>query len=93
MKPLNSAIQRHKVGHYRTRLELESAAQDNKLVEKLISDGILRIHSKWRFYLITKRGIVIGPGHKIHPQAPYSLNVWELHELESSCELLSEEFC
>lgn len=88
MKPYNREAQRHQADHYRTRVELERAAQDNGLVRKLVHHGILEIHPKWRSHLITRKEeegrIVVGPGHERHSQAPYRLNVWFLHELESS---------
>ena len=92
MKPYNREAQRHKADHYRTRLELERAAQNNGLVRKLIHYGILEIHQKWTPHLIKRkkeegRIVVIGPGYQRHPQALYRLNVWRLHELELSPEL------
>ena len=91
MKPYNREAQRHQADHYRTRIELERTAQDNGLVRKLVHHGILELHPKWRPHLITRKEeegrIVIGPGHQRHPQAPYRLGVWQLHELESSPEL------
>ena len=90
MKPYNRETQRHQADHYRTRLELERVAQDNRLVRKLVHHGVLELHQKWR-HLITRKEeedrIVIGPGHKRHPQAQYRLNIWNLYELESSPEL------
>ena len=91
MKPGNREAQRHQADHYRTRIELERTAQDNGLVKKLLHNGILKLHPKWRPHLITRKEeegiIVIGPGHQRHSQAPYRLDVWRLHELESSPEL------
>ena len=88
MKPYDREAQRHQADHYRTRLELERAAQDNGLVRKLVHQGVLELHPKWKHHLATRREeegrIVIGPGHERHPQAPYRLNVGLLHELESS---------
>lgn len=87
-KPYNREAQRHKADHYKTRLELERAAQDNGLVRKLVHHEILKIHKKWRYQLITRKeegGVIkIGPGHERHPEAPYKLDVWQLHELELS---------
>lgn len=84
MKPHNREAQRHQADHYRTRSELERAAQDNILVRRLLHHGILELHPKWRPHLITRKEeegrIVIGPGHERHPQAPYRLDVWKLHE-------------
>jgi hypothetical protein len=91
MKPYNREAQRHQADRYRTRLELERAAQDNRLVRKLVHEGSLELHPTWVPHLITRKeekgGTVFGPGHERHPQAPYRLNVWKLHELESSPEL------
>ncbi len=88
LKPYNREAQRHQADHYKTRTELEGAAQDNKLVRKLIHEGILEPHPNLKPYLVTRReterGIVIGPGHKRHPQATYRLNVATLCELESA---------
>ncbi|MBI2065947.1 hypothetical protein HYT60_00330 [Candidatus Woesebacteria bacterium] len=94
MKPYNREAQRHQADHYRTRSELERVAQDNKLVEKLIDYEILELHPQLRPYLITRKEeesrTIIGPGHERHPQAPYRLNVWQLHELESNPPLEDE---
>jgi len=87
MRPHNREEQRHQADHYRTRTELEKTAKNNKLVRKLIHYDILELHPEW-WFLKTKKEeegkIVIGPGHIRHPQAPYRLNVWNLHELESA---------
>ena len=69
MKPYNREAHRHQSDHYRTRSELEKAAQEPKLVEKLINCRILKLHPRMRSYL------------ERHPQAPYKLNMLELSEL------------
>ena len=88
MKPYNREAQRHQADHYRTRIELERAAQDNELVRKLVYHEILKLHPKWRSHLITRKEeegrVVIGPGHQRHPQALYRLSVCQLYELQSS---------
>jgi len=87
MKPYNREAQRHQADHYRTRIELERAAQNNGLVKKLVHHGILKLHPKW-YHLITRKEeegrVVIGPGHQRHPQALYRLSVCQLYELQSS---------
>ncbi|MBI2578670.1 MAG: hypothetical protein HYW26_03095 [Candidatus Aenigmarchaeota archaeon] len=86
---------RHQADHYRTRMEIERAAQNNKLVRKLIHCRILELHFKWWRHLVTRReergGIRIGPGHARHLQAPYRLDVWKLHTLDPDYEPEYEE--
>lgn len=92
----NAIALRHQEDHYKTRTQIERAAQNNKLVRKLIHLGILELHLKWRPHLITRREekgkIILGPGHERHLQAPYRLDVWKLYTLESEGEPEYETF-
>ncbi len=68
---LYSSIQsQDQSSHYLTIKRLEEVAKDGRVITKLISEGLLQIHSKWRAI-----------GHDRHPQVVYRLSISAIEAL------------